>query len=154
MLPPEGEGRRELEAAGVPVAHFPVDSFRSPGAISGAFQLARYIRRHKIRLVHTFDYPATVFAVPAARFLTSATVVLKPTLPSRLDPARLSPAGPHDGPPGGRPSWSIAISCGATWSRRSAYRPTGFSFATTALIWMYSVLSTRPGRRIFRAILS
>jgi glycosyltransferase involved in cell wall biosynthesis len=72
---PEGEGRRELEAAGVPVARFPVASFRSPGAVSGAFQLARYIRRHKIRLVHTFDYPATVFAVPASRFLTSAAVL-------------------------------------------------------------------------------
>jgi L-malate glycosyltransferase len=72
---PEGEGRGELEAAGVPVAHFPVYSFRSPGAVSGAFQLARYVRRHKIRLVHTFDYPATVFAVPASRLLTSATVV-------------------------------------------------------------------------------
>lgn len=72
---PEGDGRRELEAAGVPVAHFPVASFRSPGAVSGAFQLARYVRRHNIRLVHTFDYPATVFTVPAARFLTSAAVV-------------------------------------------------------------------------------
>jgi len=72
---PEGGGRRELEAAGVPVVHFPVNSFRSPGAVSGAFQFARYVRRHKIRLVHTFDYPATVFAVPAARVLTSAAVV-------------------------------------------------------------------------------
>ena len=72
---PEGEGRRELEAAGIPVAHFPVRSFGSLGAVSGALELARYVRRHKIRLVHTFDYPATVFAVPAGRLLTSAAVV-------------------------------------------------------------------------------
>jgi glycosyltransferase involved in cell wall biosynthesis len=71
----EGTGRCELEAAGVPVAHFPVDSFRSPGAVSGAFEFARYVRRHKIRLVHTFDYPSTVFAVPAGRLLTSAAIV-------------------------------------------------------------------------------
>ena len=72
---PEGEGRRELEAAGVPVAHFPVRSFRSLGAVSGALELARYVRRHKIRLVHSFDYPSTVFAVPASRWLTSTAVV-------------------------------------------------------------------------------
>jgi glycosyltransferase involved in cell wall biosynthesis len=72
---PEGAGRRELEAAGVPVVHFPVYSFLSPRALSGAFHLMRYVRRHKIRLIHTFDYPTTVFAVPAGRFLTSAAVL-------------------------------------------------------------------------------
>ena len=72
---PDGAGRRELEAAGVPVVHFPVDSFRSPGAVSAAFHLARYVRRQKIRLVHSFDYPSTVFAVPACRFLTSSAVI-------------------------------------------------------------------------------
>jgi glycosyltransferase involved in cell wall biosynthesis len=72
---PEGAGRRELEAAGVPVIHFPVYSFLSPQAMSGALQLMRYVRRHQIRLIHTFDYPTTVFAVPAGRFLTSAAVL-------------------------------------------------------------------------------
>jgi L-malate glycosyltransferase len=71
---PDESSRRELEAAGVPVAHFPVYSFLSPAAVSGAFQLARYVRRHRIRLIHTFDYPSAVFAIPVARFLTSAAV--------------------------------------------------------------------------------
>jgi glycosyltransferase involved in cell wall biosynthesis len=71
----DGAGRLELEAAGVPVAHFPVYSFLSPEAVSGAFALARYVRENGIRLIHTFDYPATVFAIPAGRFLTSANVV-------------------------------------------------------------------------------
>jgi glycosyltransferase involved in cell wall biosynthesis len=71
---PEGLRGRELKDAGVPIVHLPVRSFASPSAISGAWQLARYIRRHKIRLVHTYDYPLTVFAVPVARFLTSAIV--------------------------------------------------------------------------------
>ena len=74
-LRPGGLRWRELEAAGVPLVHFPVRSLASPSAISGAWQLARYIRRHKIRLVHTFDYPLAVFGVPAARFLTSAVVL-------------------------------------------------------------------------------
>ena len=72
---PQESARRELEAAGVPVAHFPVHSFRSTAAISGAFQFTQYIRRHKIRLIHAFDYPAAVFAVPVGRFLTSAAVL-------------------------------------------------------------------------------
>lgn len=71
---PDHASRRELEDAGVPVAHFPVRSFLSPSAPTGAFQLARYVRRHRIRLIHTFDYPSAVFAIPAARFLTAIAV--------------------------------------------------------------------------------
>jgi glycosyltransferase involved in cell wall biosynthesis len=74
-LRPEGLRGRELKDAGVPILHLPVRSFVSPSAISGAWQLARYIQRHKIRLVHTYDYPLTVFAVPVARFLTTAIVL-------------------------------------------------------------------------------
>ena len=74
-LRPDGLRARELKAAGVPIVHFPVRSLVSPSAWSGAWQLARYIRRHKIRLVHTYDYPLTVFAVPVARFFTPVTVL-------------------------------------------------------------------------------
>jgi glycosyltransferase involved in cell wall biosynthesis len=71
---PEGLRGRELKDAGIPIVHVRVRSFASPSAITGAWQLAQYIRRHKIRLVHTYDYPTTVFAVPVARFLTPAIV--------------------------------------------------------------------------------
>ena len=71
----EGLRALELADAGVPIVHFPVMSFASAGAISGAWQFVRYIRRHKIKVVQTFDYPSTVFAVPLARFFTSAVVV-------------------------------------------------------------------------------
>ena len=74
-LRPEGLRGRELQAAGVPIAHFPVHSYASPAALSGAWQLVRYIQRHNIRLVHTYDYPLTVFAVPIGRLFTSAIVV-------------------------------------------------------------------------------
>lgn len=73
-LRPEGLRGRELKEAGVPIVHIPVTSLMSTSAISGAWQLAQYIRRHKIRLVHTYDYPLTSFAVPIAKFLTSAIV--------------------------------------------------------------------------------
>ena len=85
-------GRRELEAAGVPMVHFPVNSFRSSGAVSGAFALARYVRRHEIRLVHTFDYPATVFAVPAGRFLHRRRL-FRANVPIAIWSRRLSPLG-------------------------------------------------------------
>jgi glycosyltransferase involved in cell wall biosynthesis len=71
----EGVRALELADAGVPIVHFPVMSFASAGAISGAWQFVRYIRRNNIKLIQTFDYPSTVFAVPLARFFTSAVVV-------------------------------------------------------------------------------
>jgi len=67
--------RRELESVAVPVAHFAIPSFRSRAAVSGALQLARYVGRQKIRLIHAFDYPSAVFAVPIGRVFTSAAVV-------------------------------------------------------------------------------
>lgn len=72
---PYGIRYPELAAAGVPIAHFPIDSFASLRAFSQAGKLVRYIRRHGIRLVHTFDYPLTLFAVPAARCFSSAVVL-------------------------------------------------------------------------------
>lgn len=71
----EGIRGDDLRAAGVPVTTFPVRSFVSASAVQGAWKLARYIRRHNIRLVHTFDYPLTAFAVPVARLATRAVVV-------------------------------------------------------------------------------
>jgi glycosyltransferase involved in cell wall biosynthesis len=72
---PDGMRGAELAAAGVPVVHFPVDSFLSFGALREAWNLRTYIRRHGIRLVHAFDYPLTLFAVPVARWLTRAVAV-------------------------------------------------------------------------------
>ncbi len=72
---PEGLRGDELRTAGVPVAHLSVYSFQSPAALAGAWQLARYIRRHHIQLVHSFDAPLTVFAMPVVRYFTSAVAV-------------------------------------------------------------------------------
>ncbi|HLH01032.1 MAG TPA: glycosyltransferase [Bryobacteraceae bacterium] len=72
---PEGLRGRELQDAGIPIRHFPVDSFASRQSLSGAWQLARFIRQRGIRLVHTFDYPLTVFAVPVTKLFTDALPV-------------------------------------------------------------------------------
>jgi len=72
---PQGIRNPELAASGVPIVPFPLDAFASFGALSAAWRLRRYIARHGIRLVHTFDYPLTLFAVPVAGWWTSAVVV-------------------------------------------------------------------------------
>lgn len=68
--------RSELEAAGVPVVEFPVQSLFSPWSIlAGGSAIRRYIRHHGIRIVHTFDVPANIFGVPAARFARTDLVL-------------------------------------------------------------------------------
>lgn len=69
---PAGLRGDELQAAGVPIVHFPVPSLAS---IKGALCIARYVRQQSIRLVHTFDTPANLYGVPAARMAGSALVV-------------------------------------------------------------------------------
>ncbi len=64
---PDGFRAAELRDAGVPVAHFPVRSFVSGSAFQGAAAFGRYVRRHRIQLVHSFDQPMNLFGVPAAR---------------------------------------------------------------------------------------
>ena len=63
---PEGIRQAEIRAAGVPILHLPVRGLRSPTWVSGAWRLARYIRRHRIRVVHSFDAPMDIFAMPVA----------------------------------------------------------------------------------------
>jgi L-malate glycosyltransferase len=72
---PVGLRADQLRAAGVPVIHFPVKSFRSPSALAGAWSLARFIRTRGIRLVHAFDAPLAVFATPVTRYLTRAAML-------------------------------------------------------------------------------
>src|SRR5271169_4473098 len=68
----EGIRADQLGAAGVPIFHLPIQSFKSSSAIASAWSLARYIRANDIRLVHTFDAPLTAYAIPLTRLLTSA----------------------------------------------------------------------------------
>jgi glycosyltransferase involved in cell wall biosynthesis len=64
---PGGFRERELREAGVPIAHFPMKSFLSTATVSQGAALARYLRRFRIQLVHAFDVPLNVFAIPVAR---------------------------------------------------------------------------------------
>ena len=68
---PAGLRGDELRAAGVPIVHFPVPSMLS---VKGAMRIGAYIREQGIRLVHTFDTPANLYGVPAARMAGCAVV--------------------------------------------------------------------------------
>ena len=84
----EGIRARELREAGVPVVRFPVRSFLSPTACAGAWQLGRYLRRHRIRIVHTFDYPLNCFGVPVAKFFRTPVVLSSQRADRALNPPR------------------------------------------------------------------
>jgi len=57
----------DLRRAGIPVIEFPVRSFGSPRTVGVAWQFISWLRRHQVALVHPFDVPTVLFAVPLAR---------------------------------------------------------------------------------------
>jgi glycosyltransferase involved in cell wall biosynthesis len=81
---PEGFRSAELSSEGIPIVHFPVYSLQSFSAVRGAWQLGRYIRRHGVRLVHTFDTPMNCFAVPAAWVFRAPVVISSQRASRRL----------------------------------------------------------------------
>jgi glycosyltransferase involved in cell wall biosynthesis len=83
----EGFRIPEIEAAGIPIVNFDVRSFRKPSAIAGAIRMVRYIRKHKIRLVHAFDAPSVLFGVPTARTVPGVAVLSSQRSHRELTPA-------------------------------------------------------------------
>jgi len=71
----------ELKRAGVPMLHLPVRSFASLGVFDYALRFMKYVREHRIRIVHAWDTSA-VFSVPLARMMR-IPVVLSSLLGSR-----------------------------------------------------------------------
>jgi glycosyltransferase involved in cell wall biosynthesis len=72
---PEGPRRVDLERAGVPMLHLPVHSLLSPVVFSGASRLIHYIHQHRIQVVHAFDAPMNIFAVPIAKLAGTPAVI-------------------------------------------------------------------------------
>lgn len=58
----------DLSAAGVPVVEFPVRSFLSASVMRHARTMRSYLAANHIQLVHAFDTPTDIFAVPVARW--------------------------------------------------------------------------------------
>jgi glycosyltransferase involved in cell wall biosynthesis len=57
---------QDLVASGVPILSLPLRSLLSRTAVSCALQMRRYIRKHGIRIVHSYD-ASGAFALPVAR---------------------------------------------------------------------------------------
>ena len=64
----------EIERNGIPILHYPVDTFRHPRILALQVRLAREIRRRKIEIVHSYGFYSNVFAIPAAK-LAGARVI-------------------------------------------------------------------------------
>lgn len=78
-LYPEGIRLPELQAAGVPVFHLPVRSLVSPSLLSHARLFGRYLSDHKIQLIHCFDVPTEILAIPWGRYF-GVPVLIKSNL--------------------------------------------------------------------------
>jgi glycosyltransferase involved in cell wall biosynthesis len=71
----EGIRLPELRDAGIPIVQLPVTSFISRSAIEGALVLRRYMRQHRIVLLHAHDVPTVLFATPLASAFGARAVV-------------------------------------------------------------------------------
>ncbi len=84
---PAGMRGEELRDFRIPIAQFPVQSYRSPDGIREALRLSRYIHRNRIAIVHTWDYPLNVFAPVIARTMTRAIAISSQRSDRALIPA-------------------------------------------------------------------
>ncbi len=66
---------RELREAGVPILELGVRSLLSGSVVAGARRMGAYLARHGIGLVHAFDVPLDLFAVPVARWYRTPVVL-------------------------------------------------------------------------------
>src|SRR2546425_810882 len=88
----EGPQRAKLDAANVRAWSCGSGSFKSPRFAVAVLKLAGFLRAHRIRLVHSFDFYSNIMAVPAARLARVPAVIasqrdlgdLRPPLQRRL----------------------------------------------------------------------
>jgi glycosyltransferase involved in cell wall biosynthesis len=71
----EGPLRTRLEEAGLKPWSCGAGSLKSPAVVRGIWRLARYIRRHRIGLVHSFDFYSNLYGVLAGRLARPAIVI-------------------------------------------------------------------------------
>jgi L-malate glycosyltransferase len=56
-----------IEACGLPVTAFNVKGMISSKTVATQLQFARYLREHRIQVLHTYGWYANVFGIPAAK---------------------------------------------------------------------------------------
>ncbi len=65
----------EIRARGIPLVEYKISSLYHPNTLKEQLRLARYVRRNRIQIVHSYGLYSNVFAIPAAR-LGGASVVV------------------------------------------------------------------------------
>ena len=63
---PNGYRADELREAGIPIVEFPVRSFYSYSAVRAGRMMRKFLRDRQIQVVHPFDVPTDIFAVPVS----------------------------------------------------------------------------------------
>ena len=114
---------RELREAGVPILELGVRSLVSPSAVAGARRMGAYLARHEIGLVHAFDVPLDLFAVPVARWYRTPVVLSSHARASRSDAGGDAASAAGDGPDGG---WNCGQFAGGGAGTGGAGRGAGF----------------------------
>lgn len=71
----EGPLRARIQAVGLEPWSVGPRSFRSPALGGAILRLARYLRRHAVRLVHCFDFYSNILGVSAARLAGTPVVI-------------------------------------------------------------------------------
>lgn len=97
----EGPLRARLETADLQVRSWGRGSFKSPRFLAALWELVRYLRAHRIRLVHSFDFYSNILGVAAARLAGVPAVIasqrnlgdLRPRLQRRVHRVALRLAG-------------------------------------------------------------
>ena len=62
-----GHYLEEIEACRVPIWEYPINSLHNHRTLWKQWSFARDLRRHRIQIVHTFNFYPNIFALPAAR---------------------------------------------------------------------------------------
>ncbi len=81
----------QITEAGIPIAEFPVTSFRKPSILTHMRNLRSYLKEHHIALVHSWDIPTELLAVPVSWFSRVPAIIksylwLRESVPNRFAP--------------------------------------------------------------------
>lgn len=85
-----GQFLPDVEAQGIPIAEYPIHRLYNPTTLRQQWRFAAALRRQRIQIVHSYNFYANVFAVPAARLAGVPVVIAsirdagKNTTPAKL----------------------------------------------------------------------
>ena len=70
-----GHFLQDIEHRRIPIREYPIDSLHNHRTLWQQLQFARDLKRHRIQIVHTYNFYPNVFALPAARLAGVPLVV-------------------------------------------------------------------------------